>query len=110
MAKTLARTFERAMAAVSKSSTTRTPGDIAGFDDEHADKLVDADIAAAHEADVKGAKASAKGESAKLTVARGYGSSQQLARLHVARVRKNPFPEGTAIYTPPDLKNRPTSP
>ncbi|WP_256722589.1 hypothetical protein, partial [Burkholderia pseudomallei] len=48
-----------------------TPGDIAGFDDEHADKLVDADIASAHEADAKSAKVSAKGESAKPTLAKG---------------------------------------
>lgn len=48
-----------------------TPGDIAGFDDEHADKLVDADIASAHEADAKGAKASAKGENAKPAAAKG---------------------------------------
>ncbi|ARK91067.1 hypothetical protein [Burkholderia pseudomallei] len=48
-----------------------TPGDIAGFDDEYADKLVDAEIAATHEADAKGAKAPTKGESAKPIAAKG---------------------------------------
>ncbi|AJX30817.1 hypothetical protein [Burkholderia oklahomensis] len=48
-----------------------TPGDIAGFDDELADKLLNAEIASEYEGDPKGAKSVAKGESAKPAVAKG---------------------------------------
>ncbi|WP_205168829.1 hypothetical protein [Burkholderia sp. LMG 13014] len=42
-----------------------TPGDIAGFVDEHADRLVDAEIAVMSEQEPKEAKVSAKAEATK---------------------------------------------
>lgn len=48
-----------------------TPGDIAGFVDEHADRLVEAEIAQAHEPDLKDAKAQARAETSKAAAAKG---------------------------------------
>lgn len=48
-----------------------TPGDIAGFEDEHADRLVDAEIAEAYEPDSKEAKARGKGETSKSVATKG---------------------------------------
>ncbi|WP_412526096.1 hypothetical protein [Burkholderia lata] len=48
-----------------------TPGDIVGFDDDRADKLVDAGIAEAHEPDSKAAKAPAKADTPKPAAAKG---------------------------------------
>ncbi len=48
-----------------------TPGDVAGFEDEHAGRLVDADIAQAHERDPKDAKAPARAETSKVAAAKG---------------------------------------
>ncbi|UEP49648.1 hypothetical protein [Burkholderia ambifaria] len=48
-----------------------TPGDVAGFEDEHADRLVEAGIAQAHEPDPKDAKAPARAETSKAAAAKG---------------------------------------
>ncbi|MGU7780525.1 hypothetical protein [Burkholderia sp. PU8-34] len=48
-----------------------TPGDIAGFEDEHADRLADAGIAQAYEPDSKETKASPKAETSKPAAAKG---------------------------------------
>ncbi|WP_175692700.1 hypothetical protein [Burkholderia ambifaria] len=48
-----------------------SPGDIAGFGDERADKLVDAGIAEVYEPDSKETKAPAKAETAKPAATKG---------------------------------------
>ncbi|AOI89773.1 hypothetical protein WS58_06450 [Burkholderia pseudomultivorans] len=48
-----------------------TPGDVAGFEDEHAARLVDAGIADASAPEPKEAKASQKAETGKAAAAKG---------------------------------------
>lgn len=48
-----------------------TPGDITGFEDAHAEKLIDAGIAEEHDPEAKDAKASAKGDASKTAAAKG---------------------------------------
>ncbi|WP_027817073.1 hypothetical protein [Paraburkholderia bannensis] len=48
-----------------------TPGDVTGFEDERADKLIEMGIAEEHEADAKDAKPAAKGDAAKAAAAKG---------------------------------------
>lgn len=48
-----------------------TPGDITGFEDAHAEKLIDAGIAEEHEPEAKDAKTATKGEAAKAAAAKG---------------------------------------
>ncbi|KVF97023.1 hypothetical protein WJ21_16785 [Burkholderia vietnamiensis] len=48
-----------------------TPGDVAGFEDEYADRLIDAGIAQAHERELKETKAPAKAEASKAAAAKG---------------------------------------
>ncbi|MBY4692747.1 hypothetical protein K6W21_01405 [Burkholderia latens] len=48
-----------------------TPGDVAGFEDEYADRLIDAGIAQAREPDQKVTKAPAKAEVPKPAAAKG---------------------------------------
>jgi hypothetical protein len=48
-----------------------TPADVAGFEDEHADRLAEAGIAQPHESDLKDAKAPAKAETSKAAAAKG---------------------------------------
>ncbi|AOK47400.1 hypothetical protein WT60_11505 [Burkholderia sp. MSMB617WGS] len=48
-----------------------TPGDVAGFDDEHADRLVEAQIVQAHEPGLKEPKAPPKTETSKPAAAKG---------------------------------------
>ncbi|MBU9581367.1 hypothetical protein [Burkholderia multivorans] len=48
-----------------------TPGDVAGFEDAHADRLVEAEIAQAYEPDSKEAKTRGKGETSKSVATKG---------------------------------------
>ncbi|AXF20540.1 hypothetical protein CUJ89_08630 [Burkholderia pyrrocinia] len=48
-----------------------TPGDVAGFEDEHADRLVEAQIAQAHGPETKEAKTPPKAEVSKSAAAKG---------------------------------------
>ncbi|KVK90448.1 hypothetical protein [Burkholderia cepacia] len=48
-----------------------TPGDVAGFEDEHADRLVDAGIADSSAPEPKDAKALQKAEPVKAAAAKG---------------------------------------
>ncbi|VWC26261.1 hypothetical protein BPS26883_06145 [Burkholderia pseudomultivorans] len=48
-----------------------TPGDVAGFEDEHADRLVEAQIARVHGQETKDAKAPPKAETSKPGAAKG---------------------------------------
>lgn len=48
-----------------------TPGDVAGFEDAHADRLVEAQIARAHEPEAKEMKAPTKADTSKPTATKG---------------------------------------